>query len=66
MSLEIRSVRMRIGSTWEQPPYTANVGQTVAIEVEIVEHNWLGIKGAFTNWQDIRSNMNNWLELKNW
>lgn len=66
MSIEIRSVRMRTGTTWEQPPYTATVGQMVVIEVEIIEHNWLGVKGAFTNWQDIRSSMNNWLDLKNW
>ncbi|MDI2588034.1 hypothetical protein OR571_13145 [Psychrobacillus sp. NEAU-3TGS] len=66
MSVKISKVQIITNRENELPAQTTFTGETVFIEVEVFEKNWLGIKSNFKNWNDVKNAFSNWLELKNW
>lgn len=53
-------------ANWQQLSQTTLIGQTIQIEVEVVENNWASIKNLYVSWQDIKTKFEYWLGIKNW
>lgn len=51
---------------WQQPLQTTIVGETIHIEVEVRENNWLSIKENNSIWKKIREKFTTWLDVKNY